>query len=267
MKTKKIQKIILLLAVVVLFVSPSCSLSEIRVVVGDLRTKSETVELDDADSVNVEILMAAGELVISGGVNELLQADFLYNVAELEPEVDYSNGTLTILTPEVDVRVDSLWDLDDYHYEWDLNLNDDVPIEMIIEMGAGEANLELGSLSLTSLTLETGAADTTVDLSGSTSLSSLNIEQGVGEVTLNLTGNWQDDLNADISSGVGDLTLQVPSDICVRVDIRGGLIDVDTRGMSRDGNEYINDACGESDVTLRIDINADIGDIILEVRD
>ena len=267
MKTKNLQLSILLVAVVVLLSTIGCGLTRPRVRVGELRTKSESVELGDAESVQVEINMAAGELDMSGGANELLEADFAYNVDELEPEVEYSGGTLIVSTPDVDTRVGSWWDLDDYRYEWDLRFNDDLPMEMSIKIGAGSVDLELGSLSLTTLDIETGAGEVKMDLSDSSSLTRLDVEAGVGQFTVDLTGTWQDDLDANINSGVGELTLRLPRSACVRVDVEGGLSDVKTHGLTRDGNDYVNDACGESEATLRIDIIAGVGDINLEVSE
>jgi hypothetical protein len=93
--------------------------------------------LGDAEAVRVEINMAAGELDVAGGADGLLEADFTYNVAELKPQVEYRGRTLTVSTPDVDVGTSSLWDLDDYRYEWDLRLNDDVAMEMSVGVGAG----------------------------------------------------------------------------------------------------------------------------------
>jgi hypothetical protein len=44
-----------------------------------------------------------------------------------------------------------------------------------------------------------------------------------------------------------------------------GIAAIDTRGLQKDGNTYTNDAYGESEVTLRIEIEGGIGDIRLEV--
>jgi len=181
--------------------------------------------------------------------------------------VEYSGGTHIISTPDVDIGVGSWWDLDGYRYEWDLRFNDDVPMEMKVEMGAGSADLELGSLSLTTLDIEIVAGEVKVDLSDSSSLTRLDVEAGVGQVTVDLTGNWQDDLDANISSITGEVTLRLPRSACVRVDVEGGLGKVDTQGLTRDGDDYVNDACGESEVTLRIDIKAGLRDINLEVNE
>jgi len=267
MKTKNLQLSIILVAMVVLFATVGCGLTRPEVRVGKLRTKSESIELGDAETVQVEINMPAGQLDMSGGANELLEADFTYNVAELEPEVEYSGGTLTVRNPDVDIRVGSWWDLDDYRYEWDLRLNDNVPMEMSIDVGVGSSDLELGSLSLTRLDIEAGAGEPKVDLSDSSSLTRLDLEAGVGQVTVDLTGTWQADLDANISSGVGGLTLLLPSSACVRVDVEVGLGAVNTHGLTKDGNDYVNDACGESEATLRIDLSAGLGEINLEVGD
>ena len=242
MNTKKLQVIALLVAVMVLSTTVGCALTRPRARVGELRTKSESVELGDAESVRVEINVAAGELEVSGGANELLEADFRYNVAELEPEVEYSGGTLIVRNPDVEARVGSWRDLDDYRYEWDLRLNDDVPMEMSVDVGVGSADLELGSLAL----------------------ASLDIKAGAGDVTVDLTGDWTDDLNANISSGVGELTLRLPGSVGVRVDVEIGLGTVNASNLAKDGDTYSNDAYGESKVTLRFDIKVGAGEINLE---
>jgi len=248
---------------VVLLAVTGCTGKRVRV--GELRTESESVELGGAGSVRVEIDMAAGELEVSGGAGELLEAEFKYNVADLKPEVEYSGGTLTVLTPDVDILPGSLWDLDDYRYEWDLRLNDAVPMEMSVEMGAGRTDLALGSLALTRLDVKRGAGDVNVDLSGASSLTRLEIGGGAGRITVDLTGDWQTDLDADIEAGVGQITVRLPRSVGVRVDVSVGIGGVNASGLTRDGDDYVNDAYGESDVTLRIDIRGGVGGINLEL--
>lgn len=261
------QRHMLSVAMVVLFTTIACGQASPPARVGELRTGSESVDLGAAESVRVEVNMAAGELTLSGGAGKLLEADFTYNVDDLKPEVEYTNGRLVVSTPDAAISAGSLRDLADYRYEWDLRLNDDVPMEMKVNVAAGSADLELGSLSLTALDIETGASDVNVDLSGSSSLRRLGIDAGLGRTTVDLSGDWQDDLDAKISSGVGEMTLLLPRDVCVRVDAEGGLGDVETHGLTKDGNAYVNDACGVSGTTLRIDISTGLGTIRLEVEE
>jgi hypothetical protein len=211
--------------------------------VGELVTESESVDLDGAESVRVEIGMGAGELKVAGGASKLLEADFTYNVAELKPEVVYSGGTLTVMTPDLDERVASLRDTDDYRYEWDLRFNDDVLMDLSVNLGAGDIDLQLADLSLSELDVNVGAAKGTIDL----------------------TGDRARDLDVTVDAGVGNLTLRLPGNVGVRVNIDAGVGDVDARGMTKDGNVYTNAAYGESAVTLRIDIRAGVGKINMEL--
>jgi hypothetical protein len=235
--------------------------------VGELRTESETVELGGTGPVRVEIEMAAGELDVSGGAAELLEASFTYNVAELKPEVDYSGDMLTVRTPDVKAGINSLWDLDDYRYEWDLRLNDDVPMDMQVNMGAGRSSLQLGTLSLTSLEVTRGAGEVVIDLSGSTSLTRLNVGGGAGAITVDLTGDWQNDLEATSEGGLGARTLILPADVGVRVKVEVGVGTVDATGLTKEGEYYTNDAYGQSDVTLYIDVSGGVGGTELRVRE
>jgi hypothetical protein len=201
---------------------------------------------------------------VAGGADDLLDAGFTYNVADYKPEVAYGSGVLVVRQPGVEGRA-SLWDLDDYRYEWDLRLNDDVPIEMTIDLGVGFAELELGTLSLTRLDVNAGAGDVTVDLAGASSLTRLDIDVGAGNVVVDLTGDRKVDLDADINGGAGRAALRLPPDVGVRVDVEGGLSKVNASGLQKEGDAYVNDAYGKSEVTLRIDVKAGLGAIDLEL--
>src|SRR5512143_3051106 len=135
MKTKYLLINLGLIAAVLL---AGCS-SQARV--GPLRTESQSVELGDAESVRVEINFGAGDLELTGGAEKLLEADFIYNVARLKPEVAYTNDTLIVQQPEVKGLPD-LRDLTDFQNEWSLRLNDQVPMDLSVDMGAGSSDLQ-----------------------------------------------------------------------------------------------------------------------------
>lgn len=234
--------------------------------VGDLQTKSQTVELDDADSVTAAIYMGAGDLYVSGGASELLEASFTYNVEELNPRATYSNGRLEVKESDVKEGIGSLFDLSEFQNEWNLKFNEGQPMEMTIDLGLGYSNFVLGPLSLTSLNLNGGAGDVDVDLSGSQYLRQLDISLGAGEVTIDLTGDWLNNLDAQIEGGLGDFNLRLPANVGVRIKVEPGIGGVDASGLTKDGNVYTNDAYGVSDVTLIIDISGGVGQINLDVE-
>jgi hypothetical protein len=229
--------VILLVAAAVLL--SSCGTQR----VGEMQRESQMVNLENAQSVNTELRMGAGELNVSGGADALMEADFAYNVAEWEPEVSYdvSGDTGELIVEQGSgegVRLGG-----DARNEWDLRFNDEVPTDLHVEMGAGESNLDLDSLRLTGLDLQMGAGKTTVDL----------------------TGDYGQDLEASIQGGVGEATVLLPSEVGVRARAQGGLGKIDAEGLQREGDSYVNDAYGDSEVTLEVDVQGGVGQIILEV--
>jgi hypothetical protein len=216
--------------------------------VGELQSESQSVELADAapadgESVDVEVNMGAGSLDVSGGAEELLEADFTYNVAELKPEVEFSEGTLVVRQPDTDAP--NWLGIGDFRNEWDLRLNNDAPMNLSVSLGGGSGDLQLSGLSL----------------------SSLGVNIGAGEYTIDLTGDWTNDLRVAIDSGAANIRLRLPEDIGARVTIDAGPTTIDADGLTKDGNVYTNDAYGESDVTLDIEMDAGVGQISLEVDD
>jgi hypothetical protein len=251
---------------VLLLALSACTIDRFQV--GSTRTESETVEVGNAETVRADIRMAVGEIEISGGASELMEAEFTFNVDELEPRVSYDvSGTTGQLT--VEHRKSEglpLGDYDDVRSEWELIFNDDTPIDMTLSLGAALGDIDLRGMALSSLNVEVGAGDADLWL-GDGPLRNLDIEVGAGKLMLDMLADWERDLDAEITSGVGKLTIYLPSDIGVIINVEVGIASVDARGLQKDGNTYTNDAYGESEVTLRIEIQGGIGDILLEVRE
>lgn len=266
----KARTTVLSIVVIMMMVSLGCTVNTIiidTVEVGELLKESHTVELNDADDARVYIKMGAGELQIDSGAEELLEADFTYNVAEWKPEIEYKvtdgSGRLTIRQPQTyKVSMHS-----DARYEWDLKFKDNVPLDIRIECGAGESDIELGSLNVTQLDMKLGAGDAKIDLDGNTSLTDLELDIGVGSITVELNGDWEHNVDVEIQGGIGQIKLRLPENIGVRVNITKGVGDVDASGLYRRGNSYVNRAYDNADVILEVNIQAGVGQIDLEVVD
>jgi hypothetical protein len=208
--------------------------------IGETRSETESVDLGSADEAKVLINMNAGELTIAGGAETLMEATFRYNVADWQPTVDYSlngnQGVLTIEHQNDDIPVGG-----GLVNEWNIALNNTLPIALEIAAGAGETELDLRGLDLTDLQLEMGAGNSTVDLS-----SALN-----------------HDINATIQGGVGNVMVKLPTDMGVRVSTSTGIGGLTNAGLIQEGDDYVNEAYGESPHTLFLTIEAGIGAIEL----
>ena len=84
---------------------------------------------------------------------------------------------------------------------------------------------------------------------------------------MDLTGVWQNDLEATIEGGLGTRTLTLPADVGVRVKVEVGVGTVDATGLTKEGEYYTNDAYGQSDVTLYIEVQGGVGGTELRVRE
>ena len=211
--------------------------------VGEMQRESRSIQAEDARSVRANLKMGAGELNLTGGADQLMEADFSYNVADWKPRVDYD---VSGETGELDVRQGSGGGVNlggDARNEWDIRLNDEVPADLVVQMGAGESDLDLDDLTLRGLDLEMGAGRTTIDL----------------------TGDYDRDLAASIQGGVGQATVQLPSEVGVRVEAQGGLGEINAEGLQKEGEAYVNDSYGDSEVTIDVDIQGGVGQINLEV--
>lgn len=252
----------------ILLASLGCSFSGFnfkRVSVGDMIYDSEVVELGKAEDVRVNVQMGAGELKIDSGAASLMEADFTYNIDSWAPEVSYtdeeSKGRLTIRQPQnSDIAFEG-----NVKYEWDLRFTSDIPLDMRIECGAGDHDLDLARLNLTALDVKLGAGDVKINLTDNPELDDIDFDIGAGNVDIDMNGTWEKDVIVDVKGGVGQISLRLPKDVGVRVDISQGIGKVDTSGLTRQGDSYVNAAYGESDVVMDINIQAGVGQINVTV--
>lgn len=215
-----------------------------RAKVGAMRTESKSVELGNAQSVNVEVNLGAGHLQLSGGAEKLMEADFTYNVAKIKPGVSYMDGTLVVQQPKTN-GMPALLGITDFRNDWTINLDDGVPMDLSVDVGGGSGDLLLAGLSLTRL----------------------DITLGAGIYTIDLTGDWAKNLDVTIDAGAADVTLRLPKDVGARVRVDEGPHTILAPGLVKDGPIYTNDAYGVSDVTLQVDLVVGIGFINMEVEE
>ena len=201
---------------------------------------SESVELDDSELVRVNPNMGAGNLRVSDGTQKLLRGDFTYNVLSWKPEVRYrrsgKQGTLTVEQPGTHHG-----NIGPNKYEWDLQLNNKVPVDLEVHFGAGKARLDLGSLQL----------------------HGVNVQMGVGQLDMDLRGPVKASYNVSIHGGIGEATVHLPSDAGVMAEAQGGIGSINVRGLHRDGNRWISDSYDLAEHKIRVDVQGGIGTIRL----
>jgi hypothetical protein len=88
---------------------------------------------------------------------------------------------------------------------------------------------------------------------------------GAGKTTVDLTGDYAKGFDSSIQGGVGEATVELPSEVGVKAKAQGGLGKINAEGLKKVGDSYVNDAYGESDVTLNVNVQGGVGEVNLEV--
>jgi N-terminal domain of toast_rack, DUF2154 len=206
---------------------------------GPLLHVTKTVELDKAEMVRVETRMGAGELNVEGGSPRLLDAEFAFSVPEQEPVVRYEDGSfrgrLSIAEPSHHFGSSG-------RYEWKLRLNNEVPLDVVTHLGAGNAEMNLGALNLRGIELH----------------------MGVGNLDMDLRGNPKRDYDVEIHGGVGNATVRLPIGVGIVADAHGGIGNIDAEGLEKHNGRWVSPQHEDAKVTVHLDIRGGIGNITLK---
>jgi hypothetical protein len=205
---------------------------------GPERTEARSIELDTSEEVKVDLKMGAGELRVNGGAEKLMEGRFSYNRLRLRPEVTYTaggfRGHLVVEEPSHVGTATS-------RYIWDLRFNDQKPLDLDVNCGAGQSRLNLGDLTLRRV----------------------NVEMGVGELKLDLRGAPKNDYDVSVRGGVGAATVYLPENVGIEAHVEGGIGGIHAPGLEKREGRYVNDSYGHAKTTVRLDIEGGIGSINL----
>lgn len=256
---------------------------------GPVQRETHSLRLDDVERAEVILQLVGGDLSLDGDTDELMSGEFVYNLDDLKPWIEYKaergRGQLTIRSQLETLNMERL--REEIRNEWQIHLTRQVPLSLILDVGSSGGKLALGGLRLSQFDLTTGAADLQVSFDklnqeymeamhvhsgaaklefvglGNGNFQELAFDGGVGTYMFDLRGDWQRSANVAIRSGVSNITLRVPHDIGVRVcpgNLKGG----DYDKLTRQGDCYVNDLYAESDIKL--DIHLDVGLSDLSVK-
>jgi hypothetical protein len=206
---------------------------------------STPIPLEGATSGSIRIMMGAGEFTLGGGAgsDQLMQATVYSNAAEWQPDIlSFGNGTGKTVTMIEKGNTSRGWFAGHSPTKWEVRVNEIVPLDLNVEVGAGESRLNLGSLNLTSLVISNGAGETTIDLAG----------YHGGQFT------------GAIHNGVGDLTLRVTQGSNTRVLLHHGVGDVTIRGFEKKDETYTTAGFSPALPVTEFTISQGVGSIQLE---
>lgn len=256
---------------------------------------SKSRQTRDQDFLDVRVTYAVGRFELSRGPDRLLyRLNSKFDREAFDLRTNYlESGGRGSLRIEIDGDGGDIEFglLKDYDYEEGhlrLDLTGDVPLELSVEMGAAEADLDLGGLRLRRLTYETGASESRIRFSelnretaeacvfkagaaalhveglGNSNCRHIDVSGGLGDLNLDFTGDWQQDATASVSVGLGGIEIRVPSEVGVRVEKSTFLMSFDAPGFEKHrGGTWLSRNWDTADHRLNLKVSGALGGVTI----
>ena len=242
-------------------------------------------QLRDSQPQRVRVQYRAGKVDVRGSSDPVLYAMHLrYDEANSSPlhRHDLAQRS-TLLGAESSGK--SRYSGNSESGELRLTLPRAVPLDLDFELGATEAAMDLGDMSLQSLRLECGGADASLQFSRpnrvrmrelelnvgaadftAMRLANANAEQirlrgGVGGFDLDFSGTWTHDVAVTARVVMGKLTLRVPPDVGLQVDVQRVVTSFEHTGLVKKDDGWYSANFDTAKYKLRIHAETFIGQI------
>ena len=256
------------------------------VMAGRKEHETRRIEAEGAKKIDVQLEFGAGELrILPEDISEAAVLDILYDSRRVNYDIEYDVSKATgHLSIETDHRKHKSIDTDDNKLEMILSTRYPTSLEM--DIGACDAEIDLGGINLEYLDIDVGAASGDIDFSepnpmrlkeinidagassldmhsiGNANFELMSFSGGAGSFDLDFRGQYDGESTIDIDIGVSSADIILPQEIPVRVETSGSnwLSSVD---FHNDNLEEIDDDIYESpdfqDAETRIILTIDVG--------
>ncbi len=269
---------------VILFLMP------VLATAGKLSHEEFKIGLENAKSVETKVEFGAGEIIINADdINDVVRGEIVFEPRAVDFNHDYEvEDGIGLLFLESDHKDN--FDIDTEENNWDLTLSTKYPMSLDMEIGACEAEMDLGGLQLENLKFEVGAASSIIEFSepnpirlekikieagacsldmidfGNANFEYFSFEGGVGSFELDLRGKYTGYSKVDIEIGVGSMKITLPDNIPVRVETDGAewLSSIDFHRTDLDevyDDVYESDDYEDADVRLLVEIEVGLGSV------
>ena len=225
------------------------------------RTLDVSRQLADSAPTSVEVVYGTGSFGVRGTANPLLyHMQLRYDATRAQPRhaFDTAARKLQVGVQKSEMRFSGRNDANAGHLH--LELSRATPLDLSLDLGAVEADLDLTGLRLSRLHVESGASDAKLrfdSLNASTmsafdvslgaagfradrlanaNAKDIRVKAGVGNVELDMGGQWTQDIDLRVEVTLGIVTIHVPADVGIRVALKKTLASFDHEGLiERDG--------------------------------
>lgn len=250
----------------------------------DWRTVTSLRQYKGESALRVDLQYGAGHLNIApGDAGSLYKATLRYDADRFKPVTQYADGRLKVGIEGGHIKGRNM-----KSGRLDLTLGTRVPLELDLQFGAAQAEVELGGLKVREAHIATGASETHVNVGspnpetcgtlklevgaasfeaaglGNLNCEHVDVDGGVGDVSLDFNGAWRVNSEVTVDMGLGSLTLRVPRGLGVQVHKTGFLASFDSQGLVKRGNTYYSENWDKASNQVTFNIDAAFGSIRIE---
>lgn len=253
------------------------------------KTVTAARQVTGEEDLRVKVDYGAGVLTVRrGNDGELYNALFHFDENWGVPRTRYANGRLEVGLTASGKRDPDFGDWPD-EASLELALAAGVPMDLELNFGAGQAELDLTGLGVRKLVVNTGASESVIRVGeanrermesaainvgaadlhvhgvGNLNAEQVTVKSGLGSVTLRLDGQWEHDGRLVVSMGLGALELQIPGSLGVRLRRPDSfLASIETEGLEKRGKVYQSANWESAERKVEIEITAVLGSVDLE---
>ena len=257
---------------------------------GKLSHEEFNIRPEKAKSIEAKVDFGAGEIIVNADdIDDVVTGKIDYKPKAVEFRHDYEvNDGVGELYLESDHKDN--FNIDTEENKWDITFSTKYPISLDMDIGACDAEMDLGGLQLQNLTFEVGASSSIIEFSrpnpvrmdqikidaGASSLEMKNFgnanfkyfsfDGGVGSFKLDLRGKYTGYSRVIINVGVGSMDLTLPKDIPIRVETNGAgwlsTIDFHRTDLEvTDDDVYESDDYEDAEIRLLVEIDVGLGSV------
>ena len=205
-----------------------------------------SVDLEDAESASIVIKHGAGRMELTGIAEpgKLVSGSF---ATGLDPRVIKKGNKLDVVLQSQRLAFPDMFFPGNWvggkGMLWEFGLSDEIPLELVFEVGAVDAHLDMTALNVKNIVMKTGASSTTLKLPAAAGQTYLKIEAGAASI---------------------DIT--VPEGVAARIEAEHGLasVDVDQTRFPKTGGVY--QSAEYENAKNKVDIRIETGVSSIEIH-
>jgi len=230
-------------------------------------TQNISQPLNKAKGAKIDINCGTGHLTV-----DKLNADdqalakgtlqYLQNQGLPNQSINTSDGQATFTLKAGDIKSSGVrfpWAACGGAYEWQIQLNPTVPLDISVQSRGGNVKLNLTGMRITSLSADIGGGNLDVVLPDNSANLTATVKTGGGNINLEVGNGTTGNNTITANSGAGNVVVRLPNGIAAKVYATTGLgkVSVDPRFVKIDKNTY--QSADYDTAPIRFDITARSG--------